>query len=160
MSLPLPGACFCGAVRYRLTALPMFVHCCHCTDCQMQTGSAFAINALIERDRIELLPGSAEPVPIAMLTDSGRPHHICRCPTCQTAVWSHYGGLTQLAFVRVATLDRPHAIVPDVHIYTRSKVPWVALPPGVRAFEAYYDPRKEWPAESLERRHAILPPRR
>jgi hypothetical protein len=160
VSLPLPGSCFCGAVRYRLTALPMFVHCCHCTDCQKQTGGAFVINALIERANVELLPGSVEPVPIAMKTDSGRPHQICRCPTCQIAVWSHYGGLMQLAFVRVATLDRPHPIVPDVHIYTRSKVSWVSLPPGVRAFEAYYESRQEWPAESLARRAAILPPRR
>ena len=152
----LAGSCFCGAVAYRLSAAPMFVHCCHCTDCQTQTGGAFAINALIERDRIVLAPGSAEPVPVAMKTESGRPHHICRCPVCWTALWSHYGGLSQLAFLRVSTIKRPHGIVPDVHIYTRSKLPWVTLPPGARAFEAYYDSRKEWPAESLARRDTAL----
>jgi hypothetical protein len=89
-------------------------------------------------------------------TDSGRPHRIFRCPQCQTAVWTEYGGVAKLRFVRAGTLDDPAAIVPNVHIYTRSKVPWLALPPGVPAFETYYDAKKVWPAASLERRRAIL----
>jgi hypothetical protein len=132
----------------------MFVHCCHCLDCQRQTGSAFAINALIETDRIELLAGT--PQPIAMPTDSGRPHDIYRCPACKVAVWSDYGRRPALRFVRVATLDEPHSIEPDVHIFTRSKVPWVGLPEGARAFAVYYDMQKEWPAVSLARRKAIF----
>lgn len=148
------GSCSCGAVKYRLSSPPMFVHCCHCLDCQKQSGGAFAINALIESDRIELLDG--KPEPIAMPTESGRPHDIHRCPTCQVALWSDYGRRPALRFVRVATLDEPHALLPDVHIFTRSKVPWVGLPDGARAFEVYYDVDKEWPAASLARRKAIL----
>src|SRR5438874_11713430 len=53
----LSGACSCGAVKYRLTAAPMFVHCCHCRDCQRQTGSAFVLNALIEANRVQILQG-------------------------------------------------------------------------------------------------------
>jgi hypothetical protein len=150
----LEGGCACGAVRYGLTSPPMFVHCCHCHDCQRQTGSAFVINALIETDRITLRSGSLQPV--AMPTDSGRPHHIHRCTTCHTALWSDYGGRAALRFVRVGTLDNPSALPPDVHIYVRSKLPWVALPEGVPAFDAYYDSQKQWPAASLERRRAIL----
>jgi hypothetical protein len=150
----LEGGCACGAVRYRLGTAPMFVHCCHCRDCQRQTGSAFVLNALIETDRVAVLSGS--PVPIAVPTDSGRPHRIFRCASCQTAVWSEYGGIAALRFVRVGTLDDPSALRPDVHIYTRSKVPWVALPDSVPAFEAYYDSKRLWPAASLERRRAIL----
>jgi hypothetical protein len=150
----LTGGCACGAVRYRLTSAPIFVHCCHCHDCQRQTGTAFVLNALIETARVELLSG--EPVPNAMPTDSGRPHRVFRCPSCGTAIWSEYGGLTALRFVRVGTLDVPGALPPDVHIYTRSKLPWIALPEGVPAFEAYYSARELWPAESLERRRAAL----
>ncbi|HVV93673.1 MAG TPA: GFA family protein [Hyphomicrobiales bacterium] len=150
----LEGRCDCGAVRYRLTASPMFVHCCHCLDCQRQTGSAFVLNALIETERMEMLSG--ETAGFLMRTDSGRPHHIHRCTACQTALWSNYGGLTKLRFVRVGTLETPSAIQPDVHIYTRSKQPWVALPEGVPAFEAYYDSKKLWPAASLERRRAAM----
>lgn len=148
------GSCSCGAVKFRLSSPPMFVHCCHCLDCQKQSGGAFAINALIESDRIELLDG--KPEPIAMPTESGRPHDIHRCPTCKVALWSDYGRRPALRFVRVATLDEPHALAPDVHIFTRSKVPWVGLPAGARAFEVYYDLDKEWPAASLARRKAIL----
>jgi len=105
MTDDLEGGCACAAVRYRLASPPMFVHCCHCRDCQRQTGSAFVINALIETDRIALLAG--DPGPVAVPTDSGRPHLIYRCSNCRTAVWSEYGGLAALRFVRVGTLDDP-----------------------------------------------------
>jgi hypothetical protein len=132
----------------------MFVHCCHCRDCQRQTGSAFALNALIETDRLVLLAGAPESV--AVPTDSGKPHLIYRCPACRTALWSEYGGRSNLRFVRVGTLDDPAALPPDVHIYIRSKLPWVALPVGTPAFEAYYDSRALWPAASLERRRVLF----
>ena len=154
MADDLEGGCACGAVRYRLGSAPMFVHCCHCRDCQRQTGSAFVLNALIETDRISLL--SSDPAALAVPTDSGRPHEIYRCPACQTALWSDYGGRHALRFVRVGTLDQPAALTPDVHIYTRSKLPWVRLPEGVPAFDAYYDMKALWPAASLESRRAIL----
>jgi len=148
------GRCACGAVRYALTTAPMFVHCCHCLDCQRQTGSAFVLNALIETDRIEMLAG--EPGPVRLPTDSGRVHDVYRCGSCQTALWSDYGGRPALRFVRVGTLDTPSALPPDVHIFTRSKQPWVGLPAGARAFDIYYDMQREWPAASLARRWAIL----
>jgi hypothetical protein len=154
MEKPLDGGCACGAVRYRLLAAPMLVHCCHCRDCQRQTGSAFVINALIETEKIALLAGAPEPVPVP--TDSGRPHDIYRCPTCRVAVWSDYGRRPALRFVRVGTLDEPGALPPDVHIYTRSRLPWVTLPAGVPAFAEYYELERVWPAESLARRRAIL----
>jgi hypothetical protein len=150
----LEGGCACGAVRYRLRSARMFVHCCHCRDCQRQTGSAFVINALIETDRITSLSG--DPKPVSMPTESGRPHEIHRCSACGTAVWSDYGGRSALRFVRVGTLDDPTTLPPDVHIYVRSKLPWVALPEAIPAFDAYYDPQALWPAASLERRRAIL----
>lgn len=154
MARILEGGCACGAVRYRLTREPMFVHCCHCHDCQRQTGSAFVLNALIETDEIAVLAG--QPAPVGVPTDSGGPHDIYRCTVCQTALWSDYGGRAALRFVRVGTLDAPDALPPDVHIFTRSKLPWVGLPADVPAFEVYYDTKALWPAESLRRRGAIL----
>jgi hypothetical protein len=100
---------------------------------------------------------SGEPQPYRMPTESGRPHRVFRCPDCGTAVWSEYGGVDKLRFVRVGTLDDPAALPPDVHIYTRSKLPWIVLPDGVPAFDAYYSSKEVWPAESLERRRMILP---
>jgi hypothetical protein len=154
MTDTLEGGCACGHLRYRMHGAPMFVHCCHCKDCQRQTGSAFVLNALIEADRVELVCG--DPRGFDMPTDSGRPHRVFRCPDCGTAVWSEYGGLTKLRFVRVGTLDEASTVLPDVHIYVRSKLPWVALPEGVPAFEAYYRSSEVWPAASLERRRAVV----
>jgi hypothetical protein len=150
----LEGGCFCGAVRYRLTERPMFTNCCHCRDCQKQAGSAFAINAIIETDRIELT-GEA-PRAVRMPTESGRPHDIYRCGKCQSALWSDYGGRPWVRFVRVATLDDPTAITPDAHIFARSKLPWVRLPPEAKVFDVYYDMQAEWPPESLARRDAAI----
>jgi len=150
----LEGGCACGAVRYRLASPPMFVHCCHCRDCQKQTGSAFVLNALIEADRLAQLAGNTEE--IILPTDSGVGQKVYRCTSCKIAVWSVYGGVDRLRFVRIGTLDDPTALTPGVHIYTRSKLPWVKLPEGVPAFEAYYDSGKLWPPASLERRRAIF----
>jgi len=153
MAGKLEGGCGCGAVRYRLGSVPMFVHCCHCRDCQRQTGSAFVLNALIEADRMDVLSGQT--TASEMPTDSGLPHNIYRCSACGTAVWSEYGGSSSLRFVRVGTLDDPAAAQPDVHIFIRSKQPWVTLPENVPAFDAFYDRRAIWPAASLERRRAL-----
>ncbi len=153
MADTLEGGCACGAVRYRLLSRPMFVNCCHCRDCQRQTGSAFVINAVIETDRITVLTGT--PQPVCVPTDSGRPHDIHRCPACGTALWSDYGHRPHLRFVRVGTLDEPAALPPDAHIFTRSRLSWVGLPAEVPAFDVYYDMKTLWPTESLERRRAI-----
>jgi hypothetical protein len=127
----------------------MYIHCCHCLDCQRQTGSAFAINALIESDNVGLLAGVPAPFPVP--TESGRPHDIWRCADCGTALWSDYGRRGWLYFVRVATLDEPHALRPDIHIFTRSKVPWVDLPENAKRVDVYYDRDAEWSPESIDR---------
>jgi hypothetical protein len=153
MAVTREGGCACGAVRYRLVSEPMFVHCCHCLNCQRQTGSAFVINLLIEGDRLELLAG--EPQAVDVPRDDGSMQRIYRCPDCQVAVFSEYGR-PEVCFVRSGTLDDPKGITPDVHIYTRSKVGWLALPDGVPAFDEYYDSKQLWPAASLERLRAAF----
>ena len=149
------GACTCGAVRYRLTSRPLFVHGCHCRWCQRETGSALAINALIEADRVELLSGTPEVV--LTPSASGRGQKIARCPTCRVALWSNYAGSDELVhFVRVGTLLEPDRLPPDIHIYTASKQPWVVLPADTPAVPEYYDAEAYWPPESLARRKLVL----
>ncbi len=144
------GGCLCGEVRYRMTSNPLFVHCCHCTRCQRGTGSAFVLNAMIEADRVALMQGSPEVVPVT--APNGNVHSISRCPTCEVAVWSTYSGAgDKIYFVRVGTLDEPHRVPPDIHIFTSTKQPWVQLPDDVPVMEEYYSAKKYWPQESLER---------
>jgi hypothetical protein len=147
------GGCSCGAVRYGLASDPLFIHCCHCLNCQRQTGSAFVINLLVEADRVELLSGDPEAVDVPR--DDGSSQRIYRCPTCKVAVFSEYGR-PEVWFVRGGTLDQPSAVEPDVHIYTRSKLPWVAVPESVPAFDEYYDTKALWPAASLERLRVVF----
>ena len=144
------GGCGCGRVRYRLLDEPLIVHACHCRHCQRETGSAFALNALIETDRLEILRG--EPERIQTPSASGIGQGIERCPACRVALFSVYGGVEAVRFVRVGTLDDPDSAPPDVHIYTATRLPWLALPEGVPSFPEYYDPETVWPERSLERR--------
>jgi hypothetical protein len=146
------GGCSCGSVRYRLTSDPLFVHCCHCLNCQRQTGSAFVVNILIEADRVEIVAGTPQAVEVPR--DDGPAQEILRCPDCQVAVYSRYGH-PSVHFVRAGTLDDPATVSPDVHIFTRSKLPWVALPNGVPSFDVYYDMDELWPADSLARVRAL-----
>jgi hypothetical protein len=142
------GGCACGAVRYHLGSDPLFVHCCHCLNCQRQTGSAFVINLLIEADRVELLAGDPQPVDVPR--DDGTVQSIFRCPACQVAVFSTYSH-PAVWFIRGGTLDEPASVAPDVHIYTRTRLAWVEIPGSQPAFEVYYDQRALWPAASRER---------
>jgi len=146
----LAGGCTCGTVRYRMTAPPIFVHCCHCRWCQRETGAAFALNAMIEADRVALLQG--EPDVVLTPSASGRGQKIARCPVCRVALWSNYPGAGDaIRFVRVGTLDDPDAAPPDIHIYTDSKQPWVVIPEGAVAMPEYYEPRNHWPTDSQAR---------
>jgi hypothetical protein len=149
------GGCTCRHVRYRLTSEPLFVHCCHCRWCQRETGAAFALNALIEADRVVLLAGEVDVVTTP--SNSGKGQRISRCPRCRVAVWSNYAGAGDaVRFVRVGTLDDPDRFPPDIHIFTASKQPWVVLPPGTPAMPEYYKTSEHWPAASLARRAALL----
>jgi hypothetical protein len=150
------GGCTCGHVRYGVTSEPMIVHCCHCRWCQRQSGTAFAVNALIETDRVELLSGAVEEIDMA--SPSGKGQTIARCPKCRVAVWSNYdmGGLKErIRFIRVGSLDDPDRLSPDVHIFTMSKQPWVILPPDAPAVSAFYDIDATWSPDSLKRLDAL-----
>jgi hypothetical protein len=134
------GGCDCGQVRYRLTAEPIMINCCHCRACQRQSGSAFGINVLIEAENVELL-GEA-PIATEVASGSGHGQAIMRCPHCGTAVWGVYHAAGDGAhFVRAGTLDDPDQAVPRAHIWTESKVPWVVIPEGVPRFEQFYGGR-------------------
>ena len=151
MTHEIIGACACGEIRFRLLGAPIVTHGCHCRDCQQATGSAFAVNAMIETDRVALEAGAPERVE----THSG--FTDWRCARCQVTAWSHHPKLgPKIAFVAAGILEGDHGIAPDIHCYTRSKHPWVVLPPGVPAFEADYDHATVWSAESKIRMAAVM----
>ena len=155
-SFPAEGGCDCKAVRYRLESEPLFVHCCHCRWCQRESGASFALNAMIEGDRVTNL--AEEPEMIQTPSESGLGQRIARCPKCKVAVWSNYAGSGPVVkFIRVGTLDEPDLLPPDIHIFTASKQPWVQLVAGAPAVPEYYERNEYWPPESLARREKLLP---
>ena len=153
--LPLNGRCTCGKVHYQLVNTPLFVHCCHCTWCQRETGASFALNAFIETQYVKLLQGETETVNTP--TDSGKGQIIVRCNSCKIALWGHYAGAgDSMSLVRVGTLDNPNLLKPDIHIYTSTKQHWLKLSDDVPNLEEYYQKEDYWPAESLERFYKVI----
>jgi hypothetical protein len=154
--LPLQGGCTCRQVRFCMATPPLFVHCCHCRWCQRESGVVFALNAMIEADRLTLAGGEVEVIDTP--SQSGRGQKISRCPNCRIALWSNYSGSGPLVnFVRVGTLDEPDHLPPDIHIFTSSKHPWVLIPAGVSAVPEFYEREEHWPPESLARAQALGP---
>ena len=154
-AFPLRGGCVCGAARYEMATAALFVHCCHCTWCQRESGAAFALNAMIESDRVTLTAGTVQGVRTP--SNSGKGQTVFRCPHCQVALWSHYAGAGDaVKFLRVGTLDEPFRPAPDIHIFTSTKQTWVLLDPATPAVAEYYDRNHHWPESSLERRRALL----
>lgn len=153
---PTEGGCDCKTVRYRIESAPLFVNCCHCRWCQRESGASFALNAMIEADRVTELGQSPELV--STPSESGNGQTIARCPKCKVAVWSNYSGAGPLVkFIRVGTMDNPDLLPPDIHIFTKSKQPWVVLPESTPAVPEYYERERYWPTESLARRQVLLP---
>jgi len=152
----IDGGCHCGHVRYEAEIDPADVVICHCTDCQRLTGGPFGINIITEAANVEKLSGELriDNAP----TPSGRGQTIHRCASCGTRMWSNYGTPDVIRFVAAGTLDDPAAITPDIHIFTRSKLPWIALPEGARVTEEFFDARTVWPPESLARWKAAMRP--
>jgi hypothetical protein len=128
------GGCTCGTVRYRMKAKPIVVHCCHCSWCQRETGSAFAVNAFVEASEVEILKG--RPVPTTLPSLSGKGQVLWRCPDCGVTMWSNYASAgPKFNFVRVGTLDDPSRVPPD----------------DAPAVPEFYNPSDLWSAEGLAR---------
>lgn len=153
---PLEGGCTCRQLRFRMLTAPLIVHCCHCRWCQRESGASFALNAMIEADRVTLLSG--QPEQVLTPSNSGKGQNVARCPNCRVALWSNYAGSgPAIRFVRVGTLDQPDQLPPDIHIFTSSRQPWVNLAGDVPSVPEYYEREAVWPAESIARREAVLP---
>jgi len=151
----MKGQCSCGEVQFDMLETPLFVHACHCKNCQRQSGSAHALNAMIETSKVNVLSGKSEGFDVP--TDSGRRQTIFRCPSCKVALWSTYGGAGDaFLFGRVGSLDDPATCPPDINIFTKSKQLWVTLYADIPAVEEFYDAKEYWPAETLERMQASM----
>lgn len=149
------GGCGCGAVRYRVEGEPIFVNNCHCRLCQRQTGSTSVVNAFFESDRVTVTQGAL--IEYTFKGGSGSDHVMRRCAECGTAVFSHYPRAGRLSTgIRVGSFDDPSAFTPTAVVFTESKMPWVALPEGIPAFEQYYEPSELLAPDRFARLQALV----
>jgi hypothetical protein len=142
----LNGACLCGQVRFHLMTDPIVTHACHCTQCQRVTGSAFAVNLMIEADRVTVEAGEIT------RTEDGQ----AACPRCGTRLWGYHPMFGErAAFVKAGVLAGGRT--PDVHCFTSTKQPWLPLPEGAPAYEEHYDFEAVLGPEQQARAAALLP---
>lgn len=161
-SRPFPaitGGCYCTAVRYRLMTSPLFCYACHCTDCQKNTGSAFALHVSIETYNISVI-SKTKPSLVTITPDPAKPDKASKrahCPKCGVTLWGHDNSWGYaVCDVRIGTLDFPGIMEPDAHSFVGTKVGWLDLPQNARTFRGQYDYKTTWPKSSLKRLDACL----
>ena len=155
----LEGGCACGEVRYRMLRQPLIVHACHCKNCQRQSGSWHAVNALIETHEVDLLQGELSYSELP--TPSGAGQTIARCAACGVAVWSNYHIISRdkndiVRFIRVGTLDEPQELPPDVHIFDSARNSCTPASDDRPRFDEFYDLGQVWTPPSLQRLYALF----
>ncbi len=115
------GSCQCGAITYTLSAAPLWVGHCQCTNCQKFTGTGHATNMVAPKDALTV-SGTAQTY--SYDADSG--NHMTRyfCPTCASPLYGQSSGSDSLVVIRVGSLDNPGAVEPQAVIYTESRCAW------------------------------------
>jgi hypothetical protein len=136
MRLPLTGGCQCGAVRYEIAAEPTTVYTCHCTDCQRQTGAAFALSMVVPRAAIRITVGTPREWQRPGAHTAGGTATACLlCGTCGTRLYHLPSRKPEIAVVKPGTLDDTAWLDAVGHIWTKSAQPWIKIPDDMVLFE-------------------------
>jgi hypothetical protein len=153
MTAPYLGGCLCGAIRYRITAEPITVYACHCTDCQRRTGSALALSMLLPLAAIEVTAG--EPAAYSASLPDGRVKRGRMCAGCCCRLWGEPPKRPGIAVLQAGTLDNTSWVRPAAHVCARSAQSWFVFPADVPV----YPTMPEDPAELVRHwREAQGPP--
>ncbi len=139
------GGCGCGEVRYGLRYPPLFVHACHCLDCQKASGSAFRITTIVLESDIVINQGDVSFRKIS----TQRTEFICK--SCGDVIYRTATNHPETALLNSRTLDDIRMLEIGAHIWTVDKHAWLKLPADVPQFEKGYDRNEVWSRESLER---------
>lgn len=127
--MKIDGSCHCGAIRYEAEIDPAAVGICHCTDCQIISGSAFRITCMVPRDNFHLLAGT--PKIYIKTAESGNKRIQAFCGDCGTALYATSATDPQVYGLRVGTARQRAELVPRRQIWCRSALPWLGGLPGI-----------------------------
>ena len=128
----LTGGCLCGAVRYEISADPMFAAHCHCRDCQKATGTGHVSVTCLPSPAVKV---TGETRGYTVKGDSGLGYTRHFCPTCGSLVYGQADGMPGMINVTAGTLDDPSVFQPQFVIYTKSRPSWDRLDSGLPEFE-------------------------
>jgi hypothetical protein len=131
VDFPQSGRCLCGAVEYSLREDPLTLYACHCTDCQRQTGSSFALSMIVRREALVVVAGEPERYSVELADGRLKEAHFCG--RCSTRLWGP-SSVAGLAVLEPGSLDDTSWLVPVGHIWTRSAQPWVVIPNNELSF--------------------------
>ncbi|CAN5293736.1 hypothetical protein BH10PSE7_BH10PSE7_38990 [soil metagenome] len=130
---PVEGGCLCGFVRYALTAPPLGVYNCHCTDCRRSSGAAYTMSMPAHRQHVTLLKGELSG--FDKRAQSGRLVRMLGCPDCGIKIWNEPLSFPDLLVVKPGTLDDMNWAIPIGNIWTASRAPWIDIDPGLVNFD-------------------------
>jgi GNAT superfamily N-acetyltransferase len=137
------GQCTCGDVTVSLDEPPLFVHACHCLDCQARSGSAFSLSGIIAARSMCLRGMNPDAVQLSPRTT------LFQCERCHTPLYMSSTAFPATHVLKIGGLGS--AFPPQAHIWVKRKQPWVKLPQDVPAFAEGYSRDEVWSAESLRR---------
>jgi hypothetical protein len=132
--MKIDGRCHCGYITYEAEVDPEKVMICHCTDCQMLSGSAFRTVAPTQEDTFTLLSGELK---IYVKTgESGAKRPQAFCPECGTPIYSTtVGDGPKVHVIRVGTARQRDGLVPNVQLWSRSAQRWLGDLNSIRKIE-------------------------
>ncbi len=121
--MKIDGKCHCGNITFVAEIDPDGITICHCTDCQMMTGSAFRVVVRAAKDKFELRGG--KPKQYVKTAESGTKRVQAFCPECGTPIYSTNEGEPKLYGLRIGTIRQRAELRPAKQIWCRSALGWV-----------------------------------
>lgn len=127
-TFPVTGGCQCGNIRYTLKAPPLTLYCCHCTECQRQSSSAFGMSMRVGLADVEVIGKMARHT--RSKTESGSALVCEFCPSCGVRLFHRREAYEADLSLKAGSLDDTSWLVPAGHIWTGSKQKWVVIAQG------------------------------
>ncbi|MBK8742545.1 MAG: GFA family protein [Betaproteobacteria bacterium] len=126
------GRCHCGKIAYEAELDPAGVSICHCSDCQMLTGSAYRVSVRVPAETFRMLSG--EPKIYIKTAESGATRAHSFCADCGAPVYSSDVTSPKSYSLRVGCLDQRAELAPRKQIWCKSSMPWsrdLSAVPGI-----------------------------
>ncbi|MBW2270690.1 MAG: GFA family protein [Deltaproteobacteria bacterium] len=123
----VPGACLCGAVRFRVALPSLFCGHCHCSMCRRNHGAGFVTWFGVPRAQLSLEPDSAR------LQRYASSEHGVRsfCGQCGSSLFCESAQHPERIDIVLANIEGPIDRPPGFHCYFDHGADWVEVHDGL-----------------------------